>query len=222
MQRLYPLPATPITIAEAYGMPRPAISNGGPWVELCMVSSIDGSTVFDGESRGLSSDTDREVLLTLRRFADVIIVGAGTVRSEGYGAPRKPGQRIGVVSRTGAVDAGSALFASGAGFLIVPEDAPPSSIESVRAGVGEIDFDAALRSLPGNPAFVHAEGGPTLNGALAAANLIDEINLTTSPQIVGGDGTRLITTAPPMSRRFHLAHLLEDDGFLFSRYLRAD
>jgi riboflavin biosynthesis pyrimidine reductase len=127
-----------------------------------------------------------------------------------------------VVSRTGAVDASSALFVSGAGFLIVPEDAPPSSIESVRAGVGEIDFDAALRSLPGNPAFVHAEGGPTLNGALAAANLIDEINLTTSPQIVGGDGTRLITTAPPMSRRFHLAHLLEDDGFLFSRYLRAD
>jgi len=43
-----------------------------------------------------------------------------------------------------------------------------------------------------------------------------------SPQIVGGDGTRLITTAPPMSRRFYLAHLLEDDGFLFSRYLRAD
>jgi riboflavin biosynthesis pyrimidine reductase len=56
-----------------------------------MVSSIDGSTVFDGESRGLSSDNDREVLLTLRRAADVINVGAGTVRSEGYGAPRKPG-----------------------------------------------------------------------------------------------------------------------------------
>ena len=151
-------------------MPRPAVGDGRPWVELCMVSSIDGSTAFDGESRGLSSDTDREVLLTLRRFADVIIVGAGTVRSEGYGAPRKRGQRIGVVSRTGAVDASSALFASGAGFLIVPEDAPPSSIESVRVGVGEIDFDAALRSLPGNPAFVHAEGGPTLNGALAAAH----------------------------------------------------
>jgi riboflavin biosynthesis pyrimidine reductase len=187
-----------------------------------MVTSIDGSTVLDGQSGGLSSSADREVLLTLRSFADVIIVGAGTVRSEGYGIPRKVGQRIGVVSRSGNIDLTTDLFTSGAGFLIVPEDAPPCSVFSVRAGVGELDLGAALRALPGQPQFVQAEGGPALNGALASANLIDEINLTTSPLVIGGHGPRLLSGATSLSARYQLIHLLEDDGFLFSRYVRAD
>lgn len=187
-----------------------------------MVASIDGSTVFAGKSAGLSSDADRDVLLTLRSSADLIIVGAGTVRTEGYGIPRKSGQRIGVVSRTGRVDLDTPLFTSGAGFLILPQDAPPTSVDSVRAGVGELDLAAAIRALPGDPAFVQAEGGPSLNGALAACDLIDEINLTTSPQMIGGAGPRVTSDAPPLSHRFHLVHLLEDDGYLFSRYVRSD
>lgn len=185
-----------------------------------MVASIDGSTALDGASAGLSSDADREVLLTLRSIADLIIVGAGTVRSEGYGVPNKPGQRIGVVSRSGDVDVASRLFASGAGFLILPEDAPPTSVESVRAGVGELDLRAALRRLPGSPAFVQAEGGASLNGALAAADLLDEINITTSPLLVGGSGSRATSHGPQISHRFDLVHLLVDDGFIFSRYVR--
>jgi riboflavin biosynthesis pyrimidine reductase len=196
-------------------------SNGRPWLGICMVASIDGSTVFDGKSAGLSSDTDRDVLLTLRSFADLIIVGAGTVRAEGYGVPRKPGQRIGVVSRSGMIDLDSALFSSGAGFLILPEDAPPCSVDSVRAGIGEVDLAAALRTLPGSPRFVQAEGGASLNAALAAQDLVDEINITTSPQLIGGDGARLTAGAPSVSQRFRLAHLLEDDDFIFSRYVRA-
>ena len=171
MQRLLPSPTGPTTIAEAYGVDRQAPSSGRPWVALCMVSSIDGSTVLDGASAALSSDADREVLLTGRRLADMIIVGAGTVRAEGYGVPKKPGQRIGVVSRSGHVDADTPLFASGAGFLIVPEDAPETSIETVRAGVGELDIVAAMHRLPGNPSFVQAEGGASLNGSLATADL---------------------------------------------------
>ncbi len=222
MQRLYPSPAAPITALDAYGVDRPVGQNARPWIGVCMVASIDGSTVFDGMSAALSSDADRDVLLTLRSLADVIIVGAGTVRAEGYGVPRKPGQRIGVVSRSGRVDLDTALFTSGAGFLILPEDAPPCAVHSVRAGVGELDLASALRMLPGNPTFVQAEGGPSLNGALAANGLIDEINLTTSPQLIGGSGPRLTTDSPPISHAFRLAHLLEDDGFVFSRYVRAD
>jgi riboflavin biosynthesis pyrimidine reductase len=187
-----------------------------------MVTSIDGSTVFGDTSAGLSSNADRDVLLTLRSFADIIIVGAGTVRSEGYGIPKKPNQRIGVVSRTGMVDLDSALFSSGAGFLIVPEDAPACRVESVRAGVGELDLVAAMGRLPGNPRFVQAEGGPMLNGALATANLVDEINLTTSPQVIGGHGPRLLRGAAALTTRYQLMHLLEDEGFLFSRYVRSD
>jgi riboflavin biosynthesis pyrimidine reductase len=69
--------------------------------------------------------------------------------------------------------------------------------------------------------FVQAEGGATLNGALAAADLIDELNLTISPQIAGGDGPRVTGGAEQVSRRMQLAHVLEEDGFLFTRYLRS-
>ncbi len=184
-----------------------------------MVSSIDGSTVVDSNSRALSSKSDQEVLLTLRSLADVLIVGAATVRIEGYGPPRKPGQRVGVVSRRGDVDSTSALFTSGAGFLILPDDAPPTSLDSVRAGTGEVDLAGALAQLDAD--FVQAEGGALLNGALSAADVIDELNLTISPQMAGGDGPRVTSGSVQLSRRMRLAHVLEDDGFLFTRYLRA-
>ena len=112
------------------------------------------------------------------------------------------------------------LFASGAGFLIMAEDSPEVAVESVRAGVGTVDLDLALQRLPGSPTFVQAEGGASLNGALAAAGVLDEINITTSPRVVGGDGARATTNAPELHNRYRLAHLLEHDDFLFSRYVR--
>ena len=220
MQRLLPLPPAPTAVLDAYDVPRSRRPSGRPWIGLCMVASIDGSTVIGGVSAGLSSDADREVLLTLRSIADMIVVGAGTVRAEGYGVPKKPGQRIGVVSRTAQVDLTRPLFTSGAGFLILPEDAPERDIETVRAGVGEIDLEAAMCRLPGNPTFVQAEGGASLNGSLAAADLLDEINMTTSPMVAGGSGSRSTANAPELGLRFDLAHVLEEDGFLFSRYVR--
>jgi riboflavin biosynthesis pyrimidine reductase len=78
---------------------------------------------------------------------------------------------------------------------------------------------AALAQL--DVGFVQAEGGALLNGALAAADLIDELNLTISPQLAGGDGPRVTGGAAHSSRRMRLAHVLEDDGFLFTRYVRA-
>jgi riboflavin biosynthesis pyrimidine reductase len=218
MRRLFEDPTDHVTVREAYDVERPR-PDGRPWLGVCMVASIDGSTVVDSNSRSLSSKTDQEVLLTLRDLADVLIVGAATVRIEGYGPPRKRGQRVGVVSRRGDVDASSPLFTSGAGFLIVPEDAPPTTVDALRAGIGEVDFATALGQLDAN--FVQAEGGALLNGALSAADVIDELNLTISPQLAGGDGPRVTSGAAQVSRKMRLAHLLEDDGFLFTRYLRA-
>jgi len=218
MRRLFEHPTDQVTVREAYEVHRPRPADR-PWLGVCMVASIDGSTVIDSNSRALSSKTDQEVLLTLRDLADVLLVGAATVRIEGYGPPRKPGQRVGVVSRTGNVDVTSTLFTSGAGFLIIPEDAPPTSVNAVRAGVGEVDFAGALGQLTAD--FVQAEGGAQLNGALSTADVIDEINLTISPQLAGGDGPRVTSGSVQMSRRMRLAHVLEDDGFLFTRYVRA-
>ena len=189
-----------------------------------MVASLDGSTVVNGRSGALSNPNDSELFLTLRDLADVIVVGAGTARAEGYGPPRKAGQRVGVISNTGRVDADSALFASGAGFLIVPESAPATTIDTLRAGATSVDLALAasmLTSVVGAVRFVHAEGGPHLNGALATADLIDELNVTFSPHVVGGDGPRLTVGGADVLAAFDLAHLVVDENaFVFSRWVR--
>jgi riboflavin biosynthesis pyrimidine reductase len=223
LRRIHPEPAMDVTIRETYDVARP-VPGDRPWIELCMVASLDGSTVVDGRSGGLSNPHDSEVFLTLRDLADVIVVGAGTARAEGYGPPRKAGQRVGVVSNSGRVDATSPLFASGAGFLIVPDSAPTTTVETVRAGATSVDLGLAASMLSGvvaGVAFVHAEGGPRLNGALAAADLIDELNLTLSPRLAGGDGSRLTVGGTDVSSAFELAHLVVDeDSFVFSRWVR--
>lgn len=218
MRRLLPDPVDHITVAEAYGVPRPR-PDDRPWVGVCMVSGLDGSTVVDDNSRALSSPTDTEVLLGLRRLADLIVVGASTVRIEGYGPPSKDGQRIGVVTRTGnGLDFDAPLFTSGAGFVICPVDAPDLPVDTLRAGEGDLDLRDAFARLEVD--YVQVEGGSVLNAAMAEADLIDELDLTISPVLSGGDGPRLTTGAPPLLHRMTLAHLCEDDGFLFTRYLR--
>jgi riboflavin biosynthesis pyrimidine reductase len=186
---------------------------------MCMVASIDGSTVVDGRSTALSSSTDRDVLLGLRAAADVVLVGAETVRREGYGPPSKQGLRVGVVSRSGRVDTTSPLFTSGAGFIVLPEDAPHVDAPSIRAGRGDVDLARALSMIDGT--FVQLEGGARLNAAMLEANVVDEINLTVSPEVVGGAGPRLADGAPDLNQRFTLAQVCEDDGFLFLRYRRT-
>ena len=218
MRRLFPHPASDLTVHECYDVPRPR-PEGRPWVAVCMVAGLDGSTVVDRTSRRLSNATDQQVLLTLRTFAQVILVGAATVRAEGYGPPRLEGQRIGVVSRSGDLDFDTPLFTSGKGFLVLPVDAPAVPVLSVRAGIASVDIAAVLAQLDAQ--VVQAEGGSTLNGLLAAADCIDELNLTLSPHLNGGDGPRVTSGAPALSHRMALAHVLEDDGYLFTRYVRA-
>lgn len=225
MRRLLPEPADDVSVADAYRAPL-GVASTRPWVAVCMVASLDGSAVVEGGSGGLSSPTDTEVLARLRSIADVIIVGAGTVRDEGYGPPRKSGQRIGVVTSSGRVDLHTPLFESGAGFVITTEEATiePSDVDVVRAGVGSVDLVAAIdhvTNLVTDCRVLQAEGGPTLNGALLDADLIDEINLTTSPGLVGGSGPRLISGAGNHQVRFDVAQLaIDEEGFMYARWSR--
>jgi len=187
-----------------------------------MVMSIDGSTVVEGKSALLSNPTDRDVLIALRSAADTIVVGAATVRKDMYEVPSKKGLRIGVVTRTGNVDLRTDLFTSGAGFLIMPEDSKTPEtefdLEIIRAGRGNVDLELAVRQLPGS--FIQLEGGALLNASMFAANLVDEINLTISPMVTGADSPRLANGAPPLHSDYEVAHILEDNGYLFTRYLR--
>lgn len=225
MRRLYPIPDIETDVARLYDVVRSPHPDGRPWLGICMVASLDGSTVVDGASSALSNPRDVEVLHTLRRLADVIIVGAGTVRAEGYGPPKTPGQRIGVVTSTGDVDVTSSLFTSGAGFLICSERTPVAAhVDALRAGRDGVDLALALARLgevsPG-ASFVQAEGGPALNGALLDADLVDELDLTISSRLVGGSGPRVAIGGRDTSVDFDLAHLaVDEESFVFSRWVR--
>jgi riboflavin biosynthesis pyrimidine reductase len=219
MQRIFPTegPGRSVTVREAYDVARTRHRHR-PWVGICMVAGLDGSTVVDSRSAGLSNPVDTEVLVTLRSLAQVLIVGAATVRVEGYKKPRGD-TRVGVVTRTAHVDTSTPLFTSGAGFLIVPDDAPDVPVDAIRAGRGDVDLAAALGQIDAD--FVQCEGGATLNAAMFEADVVDELNLTISPQITGGDGPRLTSGAADLRMPMRLAHVLEDDGFLFTRYVRS-
>ena len=221
MRRLLPDPAGELDatqLAAMYADARRRRAGGRPWLMVNMIASVDGATTVDGLSGGLGGPGDRAVFAVVRGLADVVLVGAATARAEGYGPPKRPGQRVAVVSRSGRLDWDSDLFTSGAGLAVLPEDGPAVPVPAVRAGVGGVDLGAALSQLEGD--VVLAEGGPTLNAELAAAGLVDELFLTMAPLLVGGEAKRILAGPPAQEPRLAVAHVLEDDGYLFFRYLR--
>lgn len=227
LRRVLPDPTADLPVDEAYAQPLGTGTPDRPWVQVCMVSSLDGSTVVDGVSGGLSSPNDLAVLLQLRSLADVILVGAGTAAGEGYGPPGTPGQRIGLVTRSGNIDTTTPLFRSGAAFVVTTEQTEvpgvPDGPDLVRVGATEVDLTAAVTEIGRrfHASVIQAEGGPMLNGALTAADLIDELDLTSSPAIVAGDGPRLTRRGPDVTQAFDLAQLAVDDQqFLFQRWRR--
>lgn len=66
----------------------------GTWLRANFISSLDGGATVDGTSGAMAGPGDRFVFNLLRELADVIVVGVGTVRIEGYS-----GVRMGVVQR---------------------------------------------------------------------------------------------------------------------------
>ena len=91
------------------------------------------------------------------------------------------------------------------------------------AGERDVDLAFALGALAERGfARVLAEGGPSLNGQLAAAGLLDELCLTLSPLLVGGQAKRILAGPdlglPGAGLGWRLRSLCEQDGFLFLRY----
>jgi riboflavin biosynthesis pyrimidine reductase len=212
----------------------------GPWLRANMVASLDGSAVKNGRSAGLGSGADKAVFDLLRGLADVVLVGAGTARAEGYRAmrPKVPyadlraaeGQRaapvLAIVSRALDLDPAAALFGGVERTVVVTHSgSDPASrdrlaqvADVVVAGEDSVAVGAALDELAARGLCrVLCEGGPSLLAAVVAAGRLDELCLTLSPQLVGGDGTR-ITRGSALDTRWSLAHLLEDDGVLLGRW----
>lgn len=245
MRRLWPDPGVIDDVAAAVAAdPRPA-PPGRPWVLVNMIASLDGAITIDGRSGSLGRPADKAMFSALRAVADVILVGAGTVRAEGYGPPRPSpatraartarGQteapRLAIASRRLDIDLDAPLFAEAdQPPLLVVCDATPASrraaaarvADVIVAGADTVDWHLALRELHARGArTITCEGGAQLNGDLLLADVIDEWALTVSPLLVGGDADRAITgPLPPTPRPMHLEWLVEGDGLLLTRWLR--
>jgi riboflavin biosynthesis pyrimidine reductase len=226
-------------LADLYAYPDPLPPGGH--VRANMVATLDGSARdAAGSSRGISGPTDQAVLGVLRALADVVLVGAGTARTEDYRPLRaRPafterraaaGQReaavVGVVSASGDLDPASPLWAPGAASLVLTcEAAPLARLRAlagdervVVAGEESVDPVRAVAALAERGLRrVLVEGGPTLLGAVAAAGVLDELCLTWSPLVVAGEGPRIAHGAPA-GLRLRAAHLLEAGGMLLGRW----
>jgi riboflavin biosynthesis pyrimidine reductase len=227
-------------LAAAYAVaPEPARH-----VRMNFVAGVDGAATVAGKSGGLATPGDSRVFKLLRDLCDVIMVGAGTVRAEGYLQPRYPPERrarrlarglaevppYAVVSHSLRLDPTSPLFTAAEPRTIVvthagvPADrlaALAEVADLVVAGTGEVDLAAALDQLADRGLRrVLCEGGPHLFSALLAANLVDELCLTVSPLLAGPGSTRIVAGPPQPDRTWPLTmrHVLTEDGALLLRY----
>lgn len=194
-----------------------------------MIASLDGATTVTGVSGALGGPADHALFAVLRAQADVVLVAAGTVRAEHYGPAKRP---IAVISRSCRLDWDTPFFtAAGARPLVITVSRAPESnrksaaqvADVIIAGEHDVDLRAALGVLGARGfAQVLAEGGPSLNGQLAAAGLIDEICLTLSPLLVSGEAKRILAgPSLPGGQQWRLRSLCEQDGFLFLRWRPA-
>ncbi len=188
-----------------------------PTVILNMVSSADGRAIVQGTEAGLGSDSDRRLMRELRVHADVILSGAGTLRATGTssrtGDPALAALRV----ARGKPEAAIAAVLSGSGDLpldrpfftardfeavvYLGQSAPPARLEAL-LGTGrrvvvvpaEDEVGAMLRHMRTElgAGLLLVEGGPTMNGALLAAGLVDEVFLTLGALLVGGRDARTI------------------------------
>ncbi|UOY02079.1 dihydrofolate reductase family protein [Blastococcus sp. PRF04-17] len=197
-----------------------------------------------GRSEPLGSPGDKRIFDLLRALADGVLVGHGTAAAEGYG-PITPETRVGrlraalgrpptapivVVSGRASLDPGGKLLGGPSPTICVTcEAADPdrraaladAGAEVLVCGDDDVDLPTTLDRLAerGLEQLV-CEGGPQLLHAALTAGVVDELDLSISPALVGGE-SRLLEAALGTPARLDLRQLLEEDGMLFTRYAVA-
>jgi riboflavin biosynthesis pyrimidine reductase len=216
------------------------------WVQVNFVSSVDGAVAVDGQSAGLGNPADRKVFMLGRDLADVVLVGAGTAKAEGYHGVkagevraerrarlgRAPIPPIAVVTARASIDPTSPLLTDTSVPPIVLTTSSASAerraalaaagADVVVAGEVEVDLAVALRALDERGLRrVDCEGGPALFGSLVAADLVDELCLTIAPKLVAGGSGRIAHGPVVPPRDMTLVSALHHGSALLLRYRRV-
>ena len=215
------------------------------------VMSLDGSVQGpDGRAGSINTPSDHHVFGLQRALADAIVVGAGTVRAEGYRAVDlaawqrdlrvqeglAPYPTLVIISNSLRLDPLVAVPADGPGgpvMIVTTVGKTTDELDPLRsAGIQLVEFDAdeldlglVVDQLAGAGLVrLLCEGGPGLHRDLIAARLLDELLLTVSPVVVGGQGLRSTSGgAIDPTAGFDLRFALyADDGTLFTAYERRN
>lgn len=233
-------------LAELYGYPGQL---SRCFVRANMITSLDGAATVDGRAGGLSGPGDRVLFTVMREVADVVLVGAGTVRAENYS-----GTQLSVAARQRRQARGqrevppiAVITASGAlephGRLFMRTETPPliftttasigatrerlhgraEVLEASRADPIAVDPAAVLAELARRGLYrVLCEGGPTLLGQITAADLVDQLALTVAPVLAGGGAIRVVICSASVMTRLRASHIATDqDGYLYQLFSRA-
>jgi riboflavin biosynthesis pyrimidine reductase len=241
MRMLFPNPADSVDPATVYAdLP---VARDRPSVRLNMIVSVDGGTSWNGVSGALGGPADKALFSILRSLTDVVLVASGTMRAEQYGpavlpeaVQRERAERgqlavppIAVVSSSCRFDWTTPFFTAAATrpYIVTVASADADAREQasrvaevIVAGDETVDLTRAVAELGARGAgAILAEGGPTLNGELAQAGLLDELCVTLAPLLASGDAKRLIAgSALAQLAALQLRSICEDDDYLFLRY----
>lgn len=216
------------------------------WVTGHMVAGLDGTASVGGRVGSLSTAPDQALFRRMRRIADIVLVGAETVRREGYGPVRltdeaqaerrsqgKPSTPpLAVVSRSLVFDWTAKAFTDAPGdartHVITCAAANPDRLAEaeefavvVVAGDDRVEPAAAMQALAElGHRVVLCEGGPTWLGEIVAADRLDELCLSVSP-VMGGDPLPVSVTPPGAGLvEFALKGAMVEDDTIFLRYER--
>jgi 5-amino-6-(5-phosphoribosylamino)uracil reductase len=253
-----PAAATPLTLLgsvreigdgelqEIYGYPD---APQRVWVRANFITSLDGGASVDGTTGALGGAGDRALFNLLRTLADVIVVGAGTVRAESYGGARLSARERRHRQARGQTEVPQLAIVTGSGRLdhdlpvFTHTEVPPlvltcaAAADEIRdrlsglADVVDCSGDEAARVDPSGLlaalaarglSRVLTEGGPTLLSTLVDDDLLDELCLTIAPCLVGGTGPRITSGPGQVLTRMRCAHILTDEsGYVYTRYVRS-
>jgi len=208
-----------------------------PTITGMMVSSIDGHVTEEGRVSSLTGPPDQR-----RAAHDGVMVGASTVRIEGYDSLLTAEQQVQRKSLTGIAQPALCIVSASARLesslpVFRAKDLEVIVLTKKESPTGELPRDVqviggdsdAAGALDLHPLLVElrarhgidrllCEGGPTLLGSLIRNGLLDELVIVFSPRISGGDGPRAIIEGGPHPRATSLLGHAVVDGFVFLRY----